>query len=313
MSDSIFGIHHVTAIASSPAENVAFYTEALGLRLVKRTVNFDAPETYHLYYADGVGTPGTVMTFFPWPGASPGRAGTGQATTVAFSIPEGSAGFWADRLRDRGLEVDRRDRFGDRALGFADPDGIDLELIEGEGVDEGEPWAGGPIPLEHAIRGFHGVSLTVGGYERSADLLETMGYAHVADEGPRYRYRAVGRTAAVVDLVARPTAGRGSFGPGTVHHVAFRMADDGMQDRWRDMLVGEGFDPTPVLDRRYFRSIYFREPGGVLYEFATDGPGFTADESVDELGGELKLPPWIEGEREEIETSLPPLTEEGER
>ena len=306
MSDSIPGIHHVTAIASSPAENVVFYTDVLGLRLVKRTVNFDAPDTYHLYYADGVGTPGTVLTFFPWPDASPGRTGTGQATTVAFSIPEGSVEFWTDRLDDRGLDVGRRDRFGDRVLAFSDPDGIDLELVETDVVWEGSPWVDGPVPVEHAVRSFHGVSLTVGGYERSAELLETMGYRAGEEDAPRFRYRADGPTG-VVDLVCRPDAGRGSFGPGTVHHVAFRMADDAMQERWRDMLVGEGFDPTPVLDRQYFRSIYFREPNGVLYEFATDQPGFTADESVDGLGGELKLPQWLEGDREEIEASLPSL------
>ncbi|WP_331236241.1 ring-cleaving dioxygenase [Natronorarus salvus] len=310
MPTPIPGIHHVTAIASDPAANVTFYTETLGLRLVKRTVNFDAPDTYHLYYADGAGTPGTAMTFFPWPNASPGRPGTGQVTTTQFSIPDGSAEFWADRLEREGVDVERTVRFGESVLVLSDPDGIGLELVGSDG-GESEPW-GEEVPEEHAIRGFHGVSLTVGGYERSAELLETMGYEAAEEDAPRFRYRTEG-LAPVVDLVCRPDAMRGSFGPGTVHHVAFRMADDVMQAEWREALAESGFDPTPVLDRQYFRSIYFREPNGVLYEFATDPPGFTADESVDDLGGELKLPPWLEGDREEIEASLPPLPLEGGR
>ena len=276
------GIHHITAIASDPQGNLDFYTQTLGLRLVKLTVNFDDPGTYHLYFGDKAGTPGSILTFFPWPGAARGRHGNGQATVISFAVP--SLEGWSARLPDARLIQ----RFGGEVLSFTDPDGLELELVPSGGS------------------GFAGVTLSERGYEATAKLLlETFGYTLTATEGNRYRYTSTAGN--FVDLLCQPDARRGAMGAGTVHHVAFRAESDEIQKQWREDLVSLGFNVTPVLDRQYFHSIYFNEPGGVLFEIATDPPGFATDETPDKLGTHLKLPPWLEGSRPQIEATLPAL------
>ncbi|MFH5800630.1 ring-cleaving dioxygenase [Haladaptatus sp. CMAA 1911] len=305
------GIHHVTAIATDPRRNFRFYTDVLGLRFVKRTVNFDDKYTYHLYYGDEVGHPGTIMTFFPWPDAAPGRRGVGTADATAFLVPPDSFDFWTERLAANDVEYSGpTDRFGERVIEFSDPDGLRLELVSHREATEIDAWRDGPVPTEYAIRGFYGVTLAVEGYERTASLLEgTMGYEFVGEEnGQRFRYRATGSNpGAVLDLRCVPDLQPGRVGAGTVHHIAFRTADDDQQLEWREDLVARGLNVTPVIDRQYFRSIYYRIPAGILFEIATDPPGFTKDEPVEELGTNLKLPPWFESEREAIEARLPEL------
>nr|WP_121820221.1 ring-cleaving dioxygenase [Halostella salina] len=304
--DRTVGLHHVTAIANDPGANVAFYTDVLGLRLVKQTVNFDDVETYHLYYGDKVGTPGTAMTFFPFANGTSGTVGRGQPSATAFVIPEGSVDYWTDRLESEGVDRDDPvERFGETVVPFRDPDGQPLELVVGE--SDIEPWADGPVPAEHAVRGFHGVTLDSLDPAATDGALSALGYEAVAEEGDRTRYRAAGDRAAVVEVLDRPDGRHGQQGVGTVHHVAFRAPDEETQLAWRERLVDAGYRVTEQKDRQYFKSIYFREPGGILFEVATDGPGFTRDESVDELGSDLQLPPWLEGSRESIEAALPPL------
>lgn len=307
MNTHVPGIHHVTAIASEPQRNVAFHTDVLGLRLVKQTVNFDDPGTYHLYYGDEVGTPGTIMTFFPFGNGQQGRVGRGQTSATAYVVPDGALGYWQERLEKYGVETGEiRERFDTRVLPFTDADGQPYELVTGE--SDVEPWRDGPVPSEHAIRGFHGVTLDSLAPSSTATVLETMGYEHVGTESDRRRYRVDGERATVVDVLDRPDGTRGFQGVGTVHHVAFRTPDDETQDHWREEIRGLGLNVTPQKDRQYFRSIYFRERGGVLFEIATDGPGFTRDEDVDELGSSLKLPPWLEESRGAIERQLTPLS-----
>jgi len=304
------GIHHVTAVATDPQRNVAFYHHVLGLRLVKQTVNFDMPETYHLYYGDAQGTPGTILTFFPWPGTPPGRRGTGQATVVSFSVPETSLGWWRDRLEkagaERGLPATRLE---EDAISFHDPDGLLLELVAHERAGTEPPWEDSPVPGDHAIRGFRGVTLTESSYEGTAEMFTNrLGFRLAGEEAGRLRFE-VGddEEGGQVDVVCQPEAPRGLVAGGTVHHVAWRAPDAQTQKDWRGELVDAGVDVTPVIDRQYFRSIYFREPGGVLLEIATDPPGFTIDEPLLELGRRLRLPPWLEPSREQIEAALPPL------
>jgi glyoxalase family protein len=311
MPKPIVGLHHVTIIASDPQRNLDFYTELLGLRLVKRTINFDDPGTYHFYFGDDTGTPGTILTFFPWPNAARGRAGIGETSATAFSVPADSIPFWQERLQSAGITVeDEGLRFGARVLRFADPDGTKLELV---GHSEAGP-ANAPrtssIPAEHAVRGFFGVTLRQGGFERTAQVLESLGFEKTAEEGPRYRFttregNAHGR---VIDITVHPQLAFGRMGAGTVHHIAFRAPDDAEQLQWRETIAALSLDVTPVLDRTYFHSIYFREPGGVLFEIATDPPGFLLDEPAETLGEALKLPPWLEGRRPAVERALPPLT-----
>lgn len=319
----IEGIHHVTAMSGDPDENVRFFRDVLGLRLVKRTVNFDDVTTYHLYYGDGVGTPGTAYTVFPFGEGRQGRNGTGEVSATAFAVPEGSLDYWRDRLGSRGVEVrEPEGRFGERVLPFTDPDGGELELVESgaRSASDGsgrspqeqcggiEPWDGSPVPAEHQIRGFHGVTLRLVGVDATTGVLEFMGYERVDSAGDRTRFRGAGDRAAVVDLVERSGMGPAGGGVGSVHHVAFRVPDDDAQASWQAALRERGLHATPVKDRQYFRSIYFREPGGVLFEFATDGPGFDLDEPVESLGEGLKLPDWLEDDRERIASALPPLS-----
>jgi catechol 2,3-dioxygenase-like lactoylglutathione lyase family enzyme len=302
------GIHHVTAISGEPQRNVDFYAGVLGLRLVKKTVNFDDPETYHLYYGDGPGNPGTIMTFFPWAHAPGGRIGAGQVVVTSFSIPATSLGHWTERLVEQGVRFEKpRDRFGETVLTFEDPDRLRVELVASE---DGRPeWAGGTVPAEHSVRGFHHVALAVETTESTVRLMtEALGFRQVDETEGRVRLSAgEGGPGNTVDVVSASGFPRGSMGVGTVHHVAFRIPDDETQVALREEISALGYNVTPVLDRNYFRSIYFREPGGVLFEIATDPPGFAVDEAEAELGTHLKLPPWLEPRRDKLEEVLPPL------
>lgn len=310
MNTEILGIHHVTAIAGDPQRNVDFYAGTLGLRLVKQTVNFDDPGTYHLYYGDEQGRPGTILTFFPWPGVRRGRQGTGQATAISFSIPENSLAYWIERFVKHAVGFERPvERFGEQTIAFRDHEGLMLELVAHKAAAEQSGWERGSVPAEHAIRGIHAVTLCVDGYEHSAQLLtETMNFRAAGEDGSMFRF-AVGEggSGALVTLHCTPDFWPGVVAGGTVHHVAWRAADDQAQQAWRGRIAASGLNVTPVLDRQYFRSVYFREPGGILFEIATDPPGFTVDEPVDQLGTRLRLPSWLEPNRATIEAQLPPL------
>ena len=304
------GIHHVTALAGDPQQNIDFYTGVLGLRLVKVTVNFDDPGSYHLYYGDEKGTPGTILTFFAWPGAPRGRSGTGQLTVTSLAVPEGSLGYWKVRLASHHVSHDEPiSRFEEQSLAFRDPDGLQLELVAGAGAAGVRHWAESTVPAAHALRGFHSVTLTEEGFERTAELLTgTLGFRRVAESGNRFRFEAgEGGQASLVDVLCMPDGARGRVAVGSVHHVAFRTPDDRQQISWREILAGLHYNVTPVMDRNYFHSIYFREPGGVLFEIATDPPGFTADEPLDQLGSRLALPKQYEAMREHLQQRLPPL------
>jgi glyoxalase family protein len=299
------GIHHVTAMGSDPETNREFYSRLLGLRLVKVTVNYDDPGTYHLYYGDSVGNPGSAMTFFPWPRAFRGRAGTGQVGVTAFSVPRGSLAFWKSRMSEAGVGSTEGERFGAAFLAFDDPDGLKLELIEAD--DPRAPWLGSGIGLDEAIRGFHSLSLWVADPKPTVSVLTgAMGLQEIDVEPGRIRLATDGSTpGTLVDIIERPDLPAGRMGVGTVHHVAWRTRDEAEQLEWIERLHSFGLRPTPVQNRTYFKSIYFREPGGVLYEIATDGPGFAIDEPAENLGESLVLPAWLENQREEIEARLP--------
>jgi glyoxalase family protein len=309
MQKPILGIHHVTAIASDPQRNLDFYTEVLGLRLVKRTVNFDDPGTCHLYFGDDAGTPGTILTFFPWPGAARGTPGVGQVTVTSFSVPAQSLGFWEQRLSAAHVPVEKSaKRFDEDVLTFADPDGLKLEMVGQGGAKEPRLPRDTAIPEEHAIRGFYAVTVSEQGFEATADVLRTMGFRSVAEQGNRFRFDVgEGGAGARVDVLCVAEARHGRISAGTVHHVAWRVADDESQRAWRQHLLEKHLNLTPVIDRCYFHSVYFREPGGVLFELATDPPGFAIDEPADSLGESLKLPTWLEPHRKEIEGVLPPI------
>jgi glyoxalase family protein len=313
------GIHHITAIAGDPQKNLDFYSGLLGLRLVKLTINFDDPTTYHLYYGDGSGNPGTILTFFPWPGAHRGRQGTGQASAVAFAIRPASLGYWIERLVRHGVKHEGpARRFGEQVLSFRDPDGLQVELVAHAPAEDWVPMPTGTLPNEHEVRGFHSVTLWEEGYEQTAQLLtKELGFRAAGDEHNVFRYLSAGGDPArqghpgtpgtIVDVRCAPGFWGGIVAVGTIHHVAFRARDDATQLVLREHLARQGLNVTPVIDRQYFHSVYFREPGGVLFEIATDPPGFTVDEPLDELGTHLKLPPWLEGVRNELERVLPPL------
>jgi catechol 2,3-dioxygenase-like lactoylglutathione lyase family enzyme len=310
MDNQLLGIHHITAIAGEPQENLDFYAGLLGLRLVKLTINFDDPGTYHLYYGDGIGHPGTIMTFFPWPKAPKGRKGTGQVTATSFAVPTNAIRYWADRLDEHRIAHSApSERFGEQVLSFSDPDGLSIELIGTATIRHERAYADGPIPREYAVHGFHSATLTEAGYQRTAALLtDTMGFRLVQQEGNRYRYAAQsGDAGAIADLVCAPEERAGRVAVGTVHHIAWRTADDQQQDSWQKELARLGYDVTPIIDRKYFHSIYYREPGGILFEVATDPPGFAVDEALEQLGSKLQLPPWLEPARKELLAMLPPL------
>jgi len=303
------GIHHVTGIASDPQRNLDFYAGVLGLRLVKRTVNFDDPTNYHFYFGDEPGNPGTILTFFPWPDARRGRQGGGQAAVTSFVIPPSSLGFWIERLIRKQVDFSQPvSRYEDeRVIAFKDHDGFMCELVAHPSSSPQGGWAAAGIPPEHAIRGLYSVTLWLDVCELTGQLLaNTLGFRLVREQGSIYRYAAGdGGPGSIVDLRCVPGIWAGTMGAGTVHHIAFRARDDREQLEIRNELIALGYNVTPQMDRDYFKSIYFREPGGVLFEIATDGPGFSVDEPGDALGLALRLPEWLEPRRFEIEALLP--------
>ncbi len=304
----VHGLHHVTAIAGDPRENLAFYTGVLGMRLVKRTVNQDAVDTYHFFYADAAGTPGTDLTFFPWPRMAVGKRGTGLADEIGLAIPAGTLDDWSARLQSFSVEASRVEGpFAESALRFRDPHGLRLALVEIHEDRGFEAWSESPVAEDRQIRGLHSVCLWQADPARTADFLtDSMGLHSVGTEGGRHRLAAEdGGSGMFVDLHEPSDPARGRWGPGTVHHVAWRQRDEEEELELRKSLEQAGFQPTPVIDRFWFKSVYFREPGGVLFELATEGPGFTADEELDHLGESLILPPWLEARRAEIEAGLP--------
>ncbi|MET3807750.1 glyoxalase family protein [Nakamurella sp. UYEF19] len=304
------GLHHVTAIASAPQKNVDFYTRILGLRLIKRTVNFDAPDSWHLYYGDEKGTPSSILTFFPWPDVPRGRQGAGMTSATAFSVPGTSISWWHDRLKALHVDVDAPvTRDAEEVLTLRDPDGMVLDLVAADG-DLRSGWDGvASIPSEHAVRGLHSVTMSERLLDPTADMLtDLLGMGSTTEQAGRSRFSMGGGDAgALVDLTGGARE-RGYQAGGTVHHVAFRAPDLETMTLWQRQLVEAGVDVTEILDRQYFKSIYFREPGGVLFEIATDTPGFDIDEPLLELGRSLKLPPWLEPNREQIARSLPAIT-----
>lgn len=308
---AVTGLHHVTVNSGDPQENVDFYVGVLGLRLVKRTVNQDAPDTYHLFYADGAGTPGTELTFFPWRGMPRGRAGAGETNEVALAVPPDTLDWWAARLAEHGVaDAVRAVRFGEPVLAFRDPHGLGLALVETGDAREFVPWADGPVPASHQIRGLHAVRLTEASLAPTERFLQQAFGATPAGEEHGWRRHAIagGGSGRWVDVRALPVLSRAVSGTGSVHHVAFRVPDDAAELQAQRRVREAGAGVTTVIDRFWFKSIYFREPGGALFEIATDGPGFAVDEPVDALGERLILPPFLEPHRAEIERGLTPLT-----
>ncbi len=310
--NSVLGLHHVTAIAGSPQDNIDFYSGVLGLRLVKRSVNQDDPATYHLFYADAEGRPGTDLTFFPWGQLPPKRAGTGLSMEVSLAVPPGSLPYWSDRLPRYGIGLGSSElRFGERTLPFTDPHGLEVALVESDNALRRPftPWAEGPVPAEHQVRGLHGARI----WERDAAatgrfLTDVLGLHFQGQEDAWMRFSVRdGRSGSHIDVRGFPDLARGTWGVGGIHHLAWRVADDDHQREMREQVRASGIEPTPVIDRFWFKSVYFNEPGGVIFELATDGPGFTVDEPSDQLGELLVLPPWLEPHRAHIEAALPPL------
>lgn len=310
MNEQILGLHHITAIAANAQRNLDFYTKVLGLRLVKKTVNFDDPGTYHFYFGNENGTPGTILTFFPWEGIGQGRPGTGMATDIAYAVPANSLDAWKARLTKYNVPfAELTERFGEPYLSFNDPDGLSISLVAPKKEDTRAPWVSEEISADMAIRGFHSTTLSLRRTDATAAVLtEIFGYRLLAQEGNRYRYvtDAVPE-AGVVDLLELPDGKPGYNAAGTNHHVAFRVSDDTILMKFRDKVLSKGLQITPKIDRDYFFSLYFREPGGVLFEIATDNPGFTVDEPLSELGAGLRLPKQYEPMRAEIEKTLPIL------
>lgn len=308
MRPLITGIHHITAIAGNPQRNIDFYTGILGLRLVKKTINFDAPDVYHFYFGDELGKPGTVFTTFPFTGARKGTKGTGELTYTAFSVGKDSLGYWIDRLKKYGIPVsDRLTRFGSELIRFEDHDGMGIELVAND--DDDRPgWTYGYILAEHSIRGFYGATLSLQSRELTEQLLiRHMDYRFIGQEGERYRYGTEGKPGDILDIVVDQMGHRGMQSAGTVHHIAFRTANETTQLAVQEILMQNGYVVTEVKDRNYFKSIYFREPGGVLFEVATDEPGFAIDEDEAHLGELIKLPEWAEPSRDRIEKGLTPV------
>jgi glyoxalase family protein len=307
---TITGLHHITVIAGDPQENLDFYVGVLGMRLVKKSVNQDVPGTYHLFYADGDANPGTDLTFFPWPDMEPGRRGVGLTVDVALAVPAGSLAWWASRLRDHGVAVGEPEvRFGERCLPFPDPHGVSLVLTETSDDREFTAWPGSPVPAEHQIRGLHGIRMLERDIAPTVRFLTgTLGFTEVGEEDGWHRFALPGGgSGRVLDLQELPEERRGTWGTGSVHHVAWRVPDDETERIVQERVRQAGRHPTEVIDRFWFKSVYFKEPGGALFEIATDGPGFTIDETPEELGTRLVLPPWLEPERRRIEAALPAL------
>ncbi len=311
MENKILGIHHITAIAGDAKRNFDFYTKVLGLRFIKRTVNFDDPHTYHFYFGDEQGHAGTILTFFPW-GSSvrQGRRGAGMATEIGYAVPEGSFDFWINRFEEHHVTYNKpAQRFGESYLTFLDPDGLKLELVIPPAADNRKPYETAEVKAAAATRGFYNTTLTLNSIKATAAVLtDIFGYTLIGQEGNRYRYATDAvDTANIIDLVELPNENKGIGAGGTVHHIAFRVKDDATQMVFREKIAAAGLQITPQIDRNYFHSLYFREPGGVLFEIATENPGFTVDESLEELGKHLKLPPQYEPQRKKIEAHLVPL------
>jgi glyoxalase family protein len=319
VNKGVFGIHHVTAITGDPQRNIEFYANILGLRFVKLTVNQDDPTSYHLYYGDEVGHPGTILTFFNWPNIPKGQRGRSEVAAVSFLIPENSIGYWIDRFKQKKIEYRGPSRRfeNEQVIAFNDPEGLNLELAAHNSSKKRDlnVWKGGPIPIEHAIRGFYSVTLSEGGYERTASvLINELGFVSTQQDGSRFRYEIPSKEstleedmggANIVDVLCLPYTQQAVIGIGSVHHVAYRTPSDKQQQVLRQIIVRAGLNATPVIDRFYFHSVYFQEPGGILFEIATNPPGFTIDEKVEELGTHLVLPPWLEPDRKSLEKILP--------
>jgi len=303
------GIHHITAVAGDPQQNYEFYTRVLGLRLVKRTVNFDDPSAYHLYYGNETGDPGTILTFFPWEHLQNGKPDQGQVVAVSFSIPTGSKKFWFEHLKEKDIDIEAPfSRFGKEVIGLQDPDGLHLELVLDPKADTVDGWSDGPLPKEYTIRGIHGATLAEENYAKTGSLLEeNLEFQLTNQLGNRYLYETDAQFGSVIEIIDQFEL-NGRPGKGTVHHIAFRAEDDGEQQAMRKKLLNKGYYLTEVKDRQYFRSVYFHEPGGILFEIATDQPGFAIDEKPGELGTTLKLPKWLESHRHNIERELTKLT-----
>jgi glyoxalase family protein len=310
MESRILGLHHITAIADNAQRNYQFYTKVLGLRMVKKTVNFDDPGTYHFYYGNESGAPGTILTFFPWEGIGKGSVGTGMATGIGYSVPAGSLEFWQARFDQFNVKHGNIDqRFGEEFISFQDVDGLNLELIVPTHQDGRQGWETPDVNAGVATKGFHNITLTLRHAAPTASILtDVLGYTLQAQEGNRYRFKTDATdNASIVDIIEAPNTSPGRGAAGTNHHVAFRVKDDNILMEFREKIASRGLIITPKIDRDYFFSLYFREPGGVLFEIATDNPGFTRDESLQELGTSLKLPKQYENNREEIEQVLPAL------
>ena len=310
MEEKILGIHHITAIAGQAQRNYDFYTKVLGLRLVKKTVNFDDPGTYHFYYGNEKGSPGTILTFFPWTYVKRGMTGTGMATEIGYSVPAGSLEFWKNRFTEKNIQHDQpAERFGEKYLAFEDPDGLKLNLVVPSNDDLRNPWVSEGVDASVATKGFHSIVLTLKNVKPTAEVLtEIFGYRLLKQEGNIYRFITDAiDNASIVDIIEDPTGKPGIVAGGTNHHVAFRVKNEEILMAFREKIESRGHHITPKIDRNYFFSLYFREPGGVLFEIATDNPGFDIDEPVNELGSNLKLPSQYEVHRNEIEQVLPVL------
>lgn len=310
MEDRILGLHHITAIAGGAKRNFDFYTNVLGLRLVKKTVNFDDPYTYHFYFGDKIGTPGSILTFFPWERMQSGRRGTRQVTEIGYSVPENSLDFWLKRFEEKNVIYNKAfEKFGEQYLTFLDPDGLKFELTVSKNPDNRQPWETKEISTEHALKGFHNVTITTNKMQATADVLTNI-FGYNLSESSVNRHRFITDaidTANIVDIVEAPGESIGHVAAGSVHHVAFRVKDDKVLMKFRNKILAAGLQITEKIDRNYFYSLYFREPGGVLFEIATDNPGFAIDESVEELGSGLKLPAQYEEYREDISKRLATL------
>ncbi len=310
MENKILGFHHITAIAGNAKRNFDFYTKVLGLRMVKKTVNFDDPGTYHFYFGNETGAPGTILTFFPWEGIGQGYTGTGMATDIGYSVPKDSLEFWEERFKRYNVKYGKtEERFGERFLPFQDPDGLKIGLVVPDVEDKRKPWETGEVNAQAAIKGFHSITLTLRNITPTAAILtDIFGYRLLKQDGNRYRFVTDAiDNASIADLIEAPDLQRGHGAAGTNHHVAFRVKDENILMDFREKIVRKGLSITPKIDRQYFFSLYFREPGGVLFELATDDPGFTIDEPVEQLGSSLKLPEQYEGSRAKIEQILPGL------
>ena len=310
MENKITGLHHITAIAGEAQRNYDFYTKVLGLRLVKKTVNFDDPGTYHFYYGNEVGSPGSILTFFPWEVIQKGRPGTGMATEIGYTVPKDSLAFWSNRLAEMKIKHQPvKERFGEQYLPLEDPDGLLLNLVVSNVAHDRKPWTTADIKEDVAIKGFHSVVLTLQNIKATAKILtDIFGYKLLSQEGNRYRFITDAVEAAnIVDLVEEPAGQRGINAGGTNHHIAFRVSNEDILMAFREKVKSAGLNITEKIDRNYFYSLYFREPGGVLFEIATDNPGFATDESVSELGTHLMLPAQYERSRKQIEEVLPSL------